>query len=112
MDGTGAEKLTAHQRVCLEHIQTCETSGLSLAAYAAEKGLDVGTLYGARKVLKRKGVLAVKQGLVGFQRARVAAVDADTEWRIALPNGVTVAFSGAVDAGILSRVLSAASGLG
>jgi hypothetical protein len=112
MDGTGAEKLTAHQRTCLEHIQACEASGMTLSAYAAEKGLDVRRLYGVRKVLKRKGLLAAGPAPSRFQRVRVAAVDTDAEWRVALPNGVTVAFSGAVDAGLLSRVLSAAAALG
>jgi hypothetical protein len=112
MDGTGAEKLTAHQQACLEHIQACEASGMTLAAYAAQKGLDVGPLYGARKVLKRKGLLAVRQEPSRFQRVRVALVDSDVDWRVALPNGVTVAFSGAVEAGVLSTVLSAAAGLG
>jgi hypothetical protein len=111
MDRTEAEKLTAHQRACLGHIQACEASGMTLSAYAAEKGLAVGPLYGARKVLKRKGLLAVRQPS-RFQRVRVAVADTDADWRVALPNGVTVAFSGAVDAGMLSRVLSAAAGLG
>jgi hypothetical protein len=111
MDGTGAEKLTAHQRACLEHIQACEASGMTVAAYAAEKGLAVRTLYDARKVLKRKGSVAVRQPS-RFQRVRVAAADADAKWQVALPNGVTVAFSGAVEAGVLSTVLSAAAGLG
>jgi hypothetical protein len=112
MDEPGSPKLTAHQRACLEHIQAYEASGMKLSAYAAENGLDVRALYDARKVLKRKGLLAVRQAPVRFQRARLLVAESDAEWRVALPNGVTVAFSGGVDAGVLSTVLSAAAGLG
>ena len=68
-------------------------------------------MYGAKKVLVKKGVLPRTQG-VRFQRAETIAVSSDSDWRIQLPNGVTVDFSGTVDAGSLSTVLQTAAGLG
>lgn len=112
MDEPGLPKLTAHQHACLEHIQAYEASGMKLSAYAAENGLDVRALYDARKVLKRKGLLAVRQAPVRFQRARVSVAETDAEWRVALPNGAVVEFSGAVDGGSLSTVLSTLAKLG
>ena len=50
-------RLTEHQRSWLERIRACDASGMTMAAYAAEHGLDARTMYGARKVLKRKGLL-------------------------------------------------------
>ena len=68
-------------------------------------------MYGAKKVLVKKGVLPRTQG-VRFQRAETIAVSSDSDWRIQLPNGVSVDFSGTVDAGSLSTVLQTAAGLG
>jgi len=41
-----------------------------------------------------------------FQRVKTATLAADTKWRIQLPNGVMVEFSGLVDDGSLSSVLN------
>ncbi len=97
--------LTEHQRKWLGRLQACEASGKSFTTYAAEHGFPVRTLYDAKKTLVNKGVLPrTKQKR--FQRVQTVPVAADTQWRIQLPNGVSVEFSGAVDAGSLSRVLS------
>jgi hypothetical protein len=112
MDGTEGAKLTAHQAACLERLRACEASGMSLSSYAAEHGLDVRSLYDARKVLKAKGVLSRRSHAVRFQRAEIAFHGPESQWRIELPNGIVVEFSGAVDGGSLSTVLSAAAGLG
>ncbi|HMB89931.1 MAG TPA: hypothetical protein VKP65_03735 [Rhodothermales bacterium] len=105
-------RLTEHQRTWLVRIRDWEGSGKRMSAYAAEHGLDVRTMYGARKVLKRKGLLSECNAAVRFQRVEVAAVSAANEWRVKLPNGVTVTFSGSVDRGSLSMVLSTVAHLG
>lgn len=104
-------KLTAHQAASLERIKACEASGMRLSAYAAEHGLDVRSLYDARKVLKAKGLLSGSRERVRFQRAEIAVEGAESQWRIELPNGAVVAFSGAVDGGGLSTVLAAVAKL-
>jgi hypothetical protein len=110
---TEGVQLTAHQRTWLERIQACEASGMTMSAYAAEHDLDARTMYGARKVLKRKGVLPGGDQPVRLQRARIASADGrDLSWRIELPNGVAVSFSGSADAGSLSAVLNTVADFG
>ena len=104
MDEKG-QMLTEHQRFWLERVKSCEASGKSVVAYAAEQGFPVRAMYDAKKVLVRKGVLPRTQG-VRFQRAETTAVSSDSEWHIRLPNGVSVDFTGAVDAGTLTTVLN------
>ena len=110
MDVVEELRLTEHQRYWLERIQACAASGKRITAYAAEHGLPVRAMYDAKKVLVNKGVLPRTQG-VRFQRAEAATVVSDSEWRIRLPNGVSVDFSGTVDAGSLSTVLKAVADL-
>ncbi len=110
MDVAQEMRLTDHQRYWLERIQACEASGKRITTYAAEHGFPVRAMYDAKKVLVRKGVLPRTQG-VRFQRAETIAVSSDSEWRIQLPNGVTVDFCGTVDAGLLSTVLNQAADL-
>ncbi|MCH8867665.1 MAG: hypothetical protein IID58_12520 [Proteobacteria bacterium] len=104
-------KLTNRQRYWLEQIKACEASGMSASAYAAEQGFRVGGMYAGKKSLIRKGVLPQAQG-ARFQRVQPVAVSVDNEWRIRLPNGVWVDFSGTVDAGSLSTVLNTVARLG
>jgi hypothetical protein len=111
MSRAEAPKLTAHQAASLERIKACEASGMSLTAYAAEHGLDVRSLYDARKVLKAKGLLS-RSERVRFQRAEIAVEGRDSQWRVELPNGAVVAFSGAVEGGSLATVLAAVAKLG
>ena len=105
------QALTEHQRYWLERIQACEASGKSITAYAAEHGFPARAMYDAKKVLVRKGVLPRTQG-VRFQRTQTTAASSDSEWRIRLPNGVAVDFSGPVDAGTLTTVLNTVASLG
>ena len=106
-------RLTAHQRIWLNQIRACETSEMTKSAYAAEHGLGARTLYGAKKVLKRKGMLPGGDEPVQFQRARVVLADGhDMRLRIALPNGMTVSFSGGADSGSLSLVLNTVTTIG
>ncbi|MFC1777651.1 hypothetical protein ACFL3I_09965 [Pseudomonadota bacterium] len=96
--------LTDRQRYWLEHVQACDASGKSIAAYSAEQGIAARAMYGGKKVLVQKGVLPRTQA-VRFQQVQVEAA-AGNQWRIGLPNGVSVAFAGDVDARALSTVLS------
>jgi hypothetical protein len=110
MDVAEEMRLTKHQRYWLDRIQACEASGKRITAYAAEHGFPVRVMYDAKKVLVKKGVLPRTQG-IRFQRAEVIAISSDSEWRVRLPNGVSVDFSGTVDAGSLSTVLTTAAQL-
>jgi len=107
----GELRLTDRQRYWLEQIKACVASGKSVAAFAAEHDLDARSMYGAKKVLVRKGVLP-RTRPSRFQRVQTAAVAVGSEWRIQLPNGVSVGFSGTVDAGTLSTVLNTVADLG
>ena len=97
--------LTEHQRKWLGRLRACEASGKSFTVYASEQGFPVRALYDAKKTLVNKGVLPrTKQKR--FQRVQTVTVPAEIQWRIRLPNGVSVEFSGTVDGGSLSSVLS------
>ena len=100
--------LTKRQRYWLEHIQACEASGKSIASYAAEHDMTARAMYAGKKVLVKKGVLAALQP-ARFQRVQVLEAPLSSQWRIGLPNGVSVAFAGEVDARTLTTVLSTAA---
>jgi len=102
------QALTDRQQYWLDHIRTCEASGKGATAYAAEHGFRVGAMYAGKKALVRKGVLPGPQQS-RFQRVQREAVSVGGTWRIQLPNGVSVEFSGTVDAGSLSTVLNTAA---
>jgi len=102
--------LTERQRFWLEHIRACEASGKSMAEYATEHGVKVRAMYSGRKILVNKGVLPSEQQN-RFQRVQVMETSVNQQWRIGLPNGVSVAFAGEVDARTLTTVLSSAASL-
>ena len=102
--------LTERQRYWLEHVQTCAASGKTVAEYAAEHGLAAQAMYAGKKILVRKGVLPPARP-ARFQRAQVVRPVVGSEWRIHLPNGVSVVFSGSVDAATLTTVLNTAATL-
>jgi len=104
MDGK-EQMLTAHQRHWLQQIKACEASGKSVSAYATEHGFQVRSMYDAKKILVKKGVLP-RTDRSRFQRVQRATVTTDTQWRIRLPNGVSVEYTGTVDVGSLSIVLN------
>ena len=103
--------LTERQRYWLEQIQDCEASGKTIAEYAMDQGIEAKAMYAGKKALVMKGVLP-RTHATRFQRARVIGADVVNEWRIQLPNGVSVAFAGSVDSGTLATVLNAAAVLG
>jgi hypothetical protein len=111
MDDSQGVSLTEHQRRWLEHLRACEASGKGIAAYASEHGIDAKAMYAGKKVLVKKGVLPRTHRRRRFQRAQLKDPVAGSAWRIQLPNGLSVAFSGAVDARTLSTVLTTAAAL-
>jgi len=100
--------LTQQQQYWLEQIRNCKSSGKSMKAYAAEQGLAIKSLYSWKKALVKKGVLP-RTRQPQFHRVQVIEPERGSEWHIQLPNGVSVAFSGNVDAKILTIVLSPAA---
>lgn len=103
--------LTVRQRYWLTHVEACEASGKSVAEYALEQGFEATAMYAGKKALVRKGVLP-RTRPTRFQRAQVIEPVVDCEWHIQLPNGVSVTFTGTVDAGALTTVLNAATVVG
>ncbi len=102
--------LTKRQRYWLEHIQACEASGKSMAEYATSNGIAVRAMYSGRKTLFNKGVLTAEQSS-RFQRVQVVEAPVSKQWRIGLPNGVSVTFAGEVDARSLTTVLSVSASI-
>ena len=102
--------LTEHQRYWLNHVRACEASGKRIAEYAAEHGLGIRAMYDGKRLLVKKGVLP-RTRTTRFQRAQMVGPVMGSEWRIQLPNGVSVAFSGSVDATTFATVLSTAAAL-
>ena len=102
--------LTARQRYWLEHIQACKDSGKTIAEYAAEQGVTARAMYAGKKTLVKKGVLPGRHS-ARFQRVQVLEATPSSQWRVGLPNGVSVAFVGEVDAGSLATVLSTAASI-
>ena len=107
MDHSSETPLTKRQRYWLNHLQACEASGKSIAAYAKDHGLKSKSMYASKKALISKGVLPPTRAQ--FQRVQVVNTVVANEWLIQLPNGVSVSFSGAVDKGALTAVLNTAA---
>ncbi|MEE8338821.1 MAG: hypothetical protein V3R56_01685 [Xanthomonadales bacterium] len=102
--------LTDRQRYWLEHIQACEASGKSIAEYAAAQEFGAQAMYAGKSALVKKGVLPATQ-LTRFQRVQVMEATFSSQWRIGLPNGVSVAFVGEVDSQALTTILHSAASL-
>jgi hypothetical protein len=102
--------LSAKQRYWLERIRECEESGQTTKAYADAHSLSVTAMYTWRKRLVQRGVWPSRAER--FQRVQLTALARSScEWRITLPNGVQVEFSGLADGAEVSAVLSAAMGV-
>jgi len=102
--------LTERQRFWLEHIQACEASGKTIVEYTAAQEFCAQEMYAGKSTLVKKGVIPRTQR-VRFQRVQVMEVAASSQWRIGLPNGVSVAFAGEVDARSLTAILQSAASL-
>ncbi len=112
MDQRGEASLTERQQYWLKHLRACEAAGKTTIDYARANGINVKTLYSARKALAEKGTLPRPQA-IRFQKVQtpVSHTGNGSQWRIQLPNGVMVAFGGEFDASTLSLVLGAAASL-
>ena len=102
--------LTDRQHYWLEHIQACEASGKSIAEYAATQEFGAQAMYAGKSALIKKGVLPTTQP-TRFQRVRLWEAAVSSQWRIGLPNGVSVAFVGEVDGQVLTAILHSAASL-
>jgi hypothetical protein len=104
--------LTERQQYWLKHIRACDASGQTTIDYAKAHGINVKSMYSARKGLAEKGTLPRPQSS-RFQKAQVvnSTRSQDSQWQVQLPNGAVVAFSGAVDASTLSVVLNTTAAL-
>ena len=102
--------LTDRQRYWLEHIQACEASGKSIAEYAVTQEFGAQAMYAGKSSLVKKGVLSATQP-PRFQRVQVMEATLSSQWRIGLPNGVSVAFVGEVDGQALTTILHSAASL-
>ena len=96
----------------MKHIRACDSAGQTSVDYAREHGLNVKSLYSARKALAEKSCLPRPQP-PQFQKVQVSAgqVHSDSQWHIQLPNGVVIGFGGPVDAKTLSMVLKTTASL-
>ena len=102
--------LTDRQRYWLEHVQACEAAGKTIVEYTAAQEFCAQDMYAGKSVLVKKGVLPATQP-VRFQRVQVMEASASNQWRIGLPNGVSVAFAGEVDTRALTTVLNVSASL-
>ena len=80
------------------------------AEYAAAEEFGAQEMYAGKSTLVKKGVLPRTQ-VARFQRVQVMEAAASNQWRIGLPNGVSVAFAGEVDAPSLTAILQSAASL-
>lgn len=83
-------KQAERQQFWLEHVHACAASGQTSKAYAAQHGLNVQSLYAARKRLNVEG--GGGRGIAKPQRfVRVETTPSvGTLCRVQLPNGATV----------------------
>ena len=112
MEQQNEASLTERQQYWLKHIRACEAAGKTTIDYARAHGINVKTLYSARKALAEKGTLPKPQ-VTRFQKVQTSTSQStlDSSWRIQLPHGVVVAFGGDFDASTLSMVLGTAASL-
>ena len=108
-------ELSERQRYWLDHIESCAALGQTTKAYAESQGLSVSMVYSWRKKLAAMGMFpdrTKRRQSSSFERVQVVGGQPPSgEWRIALPNGVRIGFTGTVDGRLLSTVLEAASRL-
>ena len=102
--------LTDRQRYWLAHVQACEAAEQSIVEYAAAQEFCAQDMYAGKSALVKKGALPSTQP-TRFQRVQVMEAATSNQWRIGLPNGVSVAFAGKVDAHALTTILNVSASL-
>ena len=112
MERVNEASLTERQQYWLKHIRACDAAGQTSIDYARTNGINVKSLYSARKALAEKGTLPPRKA-ISFQKVQTPGDHSrrDNQWRIQMPNGVVVAFGGQLDSSTLSLVLSTAASL-
>lgn len=107
------ESLTEKQRVWLQHLEDCAASGLSMAAYAAEHDLRVGSLYVWKQNLKRRGLLQGDEVAPIFDLASVNPEPerAPISCTVRFPNGCSLELSSLSDQAALVSLVSAMASL-
>lgn len=103
--------LTERQRYWLEHIQSWNRSGKRMTEYAREQDFPVRAMYDAKKTLVNKGILPRSRASYSarFEQVQIIESSSESEWRIALPNGAVVEFTGSLNEQTLSTVLKTAA---
>jgi len=91
-------------RFWLKHHEGQLASGKDAKQYAASAGISVQALYQARKRLRARGLLApgrLRPGVARFAKVAVARAPGIEEprFRIELPNGAVLEWSGAASVG-------------
>lgn len=81
------------------HLHRCREQGLTMKAYAEREGLTLSVLYGWSKRLKREAAAGAS-----FSRVRVLPA-APAHYRLHMPNGLVLEWSGEADAEGLSRLV-------
>ncbi len=108
--GRPSQAPTERDRFWLEHEAKLASSGRTAKAYAAEQGLSLHALYQARKRLRALGLLEAgavrrspKRGRAGaktaarpvaFSRVEVHSPRSEAEFRLSLPGGAVLEWSG------------------
>ncbi len=98
------------ERFWLKHQEAQRASGKDAKAYAASAGISVQALYQARKRLRARGLLApgrARREAPRFSKVAVAAtpVVEAPRFRIELPNGAVLEWSGAASVGPVADLL-------
>lgn len=104
--------LTERQQYWIEHIRACDAAGQTSIDYARVNGINVKSMYSARKALAEKGKLPSPRPS-RFQKVQVTSGSgtSDSQWHVQLPNGAAVSFGGGIDAATLSMVLNTVASL-
>jgi hypothetical protein len=110
MSRTEHNRLTERQQYWLKHLRACEAANMTTIDYARKHGLNVKSMYSARKALAENGALPAVPGSP-FQKVQVASANAPlgSQWQVRLPNGAAVSFDGPINAATLTLVLNAAA---
>ena len=103
--------LSERQRYWLEHVQSWNQSGMRMSEYAKDQGFAVRSMYDAKKALVKRGLLPRSRSsyTTRFEQVQIIESSAESEWRVALPNGSVVEFSASFDEHVLGKVLRAAA---
>jgi len=105
---TLTQQPTERDQFWLDHNAAQEASGRTAKEYAASKGLSLHALYQARKRLRALGLLAPARDIavpakkrtrskpVSFSKIAVSPSAADSRFRLELPGGMVLEWSGDV----------------